>query len=330
MQFLYQHIILGGTFDHFHIGHKSLIKQAFLLGEKVTIGITQEDFIKNKILAQIIEPFHVRKQSVIDFLTETHVFSRSAILPINNIYGSTLKDKTIDAILVSKQTYKNALLINKKRKSLGFLEMKIITAPDVLADNNILITSERIRRGEINRKGYSYFSLFQTKKTLILPEALRDTLRIPFGKIYEEKNVGYIFSKQKPTLIISVGDVVTNVLFKSRIKPDISIIDLKTQRKTAILPFSQTLLQEKKFINNAGTIEENTVKVLQDYINQSITKHAYRTLIISGEEDLLALPAILFAPLSSLVLYGQRNVGIVAVWITEEKKEAVKKLLLQF
>jgi len=52
--------------------------------------------------------------------------------------------------------------------------------------------------------------------------------------------------------------------------------------------------------------------------------------VIDGEEDLLTLPAILLAPLSSLVLYGQWDRGAVMVEVTEEMKNQVKKLLERF
>jgi len=53
-------------------------------------------------------------------------------------------------------------------------------------------------------------------------------------------------------------------------------------------------------------------------------------LIIDGEEDLLTLPAILFAPLGSLVLYGHWQHGIIGVEITEEIKQAVKVIIGKF
>ena len=53
-------------------------------------------------------------------------------------------------------------------------------------------------------------------------------------------------------------------------------------------------------------------------------------MIVKGEEDLLALPAILFAPLNSVVLYGQIDLGVVMVEVTEEKKKGVEEILKKF
>ncbi|TET75859.1 MAG: DUF359 domain-containing protein, partial [Candidatus Heimdallarchaeota archaeon] len=48
---------------------------------------------------------------------------------------------------------------------------------------------------------------------------------------------------------------------------------------------------------------------------------------ISGEEDLLVLPAIYETPYNSKVLYGQPNEGLVVVTVTEEIKKKVKSLI---
>ena len=58
--------------------------------------------------------------------------------------------------------------------------------------------------------------------------------------------------------------------------------------------------------------------------------HVSSQIKIQGEEDLLALPAILLAPLGSVVIYGQKDLGVVVVEVTEEKKEEVKKIINLF
>lgn len=41
---LYQHTVLGGTFDRLHVAHKLLLSEASLRAtEKVTIGVTEEN-----------------------------------------------------------------------------------------------------------------------------------------------------------------------------------------------------------------------------------------------------------------------------------------------
>jgi len=50
-------------------------------------------------------------------------------------------------------------------------------------------------------------------------------------------------------------------------------------------------------------------------------------IVVDGEEDLATLPAILYAPLGSAVVYGQPNEGSVLVEVTPEKKKHVMDLM---
>ncbi|MDI6805914.1 MAG: DUF359 domain-containing protein, partial [Candidatus Bathyarchaeia archaeon] len=49
--------------------------------------------------------------------------------------------------------------------------------------------------------------------------------------------------------------------------------------------------------------------------------------IVDGEEDLLTLIAVLYAPQNSFVVYGQPYEGIVVVKVTPEKKAEVSEIL---
>jgi GTP-dependent dephospho-CoA kinase len=60
------------------------------------------------------------------------------------------------------------------------------------------------------------------------------------------------------------------------------------------------------------------------------THHTQQLIDVSGEEDLLAIPAILLAPLSSVVVYGQFDQGIVVAHVTEQNKKRVYDLFGKF
>jgi len=53
-------------------------------------------------------------------------------------------------------------------------------------------------------------------------------------------------------------------------------------------------------------------------------------LVVDGEEDLLALPAIIHAPRGSILYYGQPNKGLACVIVTNEKKHEALALLARF
>ena len=50
-------------------------------------------------------------------------------------------------------------------------------------------------------------------------------------------------------------------------------------------------------------------------------------VVVDGEEDLLTLVAVLYAPEGSFVVYGQPYQGIIVVKVTPEKKAEAKALL---
>ena len=84
------------------------------------------------------------------------------------------------------------------------------------------------------------------------------------------------------------------------------------------------------FKNQPGTIEPKVVRHIFNMIRSSLIHQVRKKIIIRGEEDLLAIPAILFAPIGTVVVYGQINRGVIVVIVTEEKKQHVQKLLLKF
>jgi hypothetical protein len=58
--------------------------------------------------------------------------------------------------------------------------------------------------------------------------------------------------------------------------------------------------------------------------------HTPVTILVDGEEDLAVIPLVIAAPLSSVVIYGQPNEGIVLRVIDEYAKTAARRLLSQF
>jgi len=332
------HIIIGGTFDRLHLGHKKIIDVAFKKGKLVTIGIAERFLFKNKLLSQTIEDYQTRKKNIISYLKKNNWQTRVKFIPIINFYGTTLTDKTIDSIIVSKATKKNAQLINQARKKINFLELKIIVIEDVLAEDKKLITSERIRLGEIDQNGNNYWQFVirnsQLKNNqLTLPENLREELRKPLGKVVKEikKSTLQRSATSKRSMIISIGDIVSIKLMEVGINPDIKIIDFKTKRE----PIKDQKLLIKNGLkitvkNDPGTINVQSFQVIKQAIDNHFKGVQIQTIVVDGEEDLLTLPAILLAPLNSLVFYGQMYRGAVMVEVTKDIKENVKEIIKKF
>lgn len=341
----YQHVVLGGTFDHLHKGHRAIINKAFSIGKKVTIGLATEKLYRKKFLSQIIESYPKRKKTLKEYVKNHLEDGRLKVSKISDIYGPLKTARNVEAIIVSKRTYPNALKINQLREKNKLPLLKIIIIDDVLADDGKLISSERIRTGEIDRNGKSYqFSPAVggiQKKHLIMPENLREELRKPIGKVF--KTVGAIFkSPKKPVMLIAVGDIIVNALIKSGIDPDVKIIDFRSRREPiedlhGLLitdshgyQWKSAINQRKSFLNQPGTINLKTAEIIKEKIKNALYKRKKSWILINGEEDLLALPSLLFAPLGSLVLYGHWQLGIIAVEVDEKIKDKVRNIVKKF
>ncbi len=139
-------VVLGGTFDNFHKGHKHLLREASSLGD-VKIGLTSDEMAE-RTKGVRVENFEVREKAVKDFLPEAEVEK------IEDPMGFAI-DEDFDYIMVSSETRTRAEMINEKRKEAGKEEMKIVEVDLVLAEDGDPISSTRIRNGEIDREGNS-------------------------------------------------------------------------------------------------------------------------------------------------------------------------------
>ena len=327
----WDNVVLGGTFDHFHKGHNALLTKALEIGKKITIGIATEELYKDKFLSETIEPFEIRKRSVEKFIKKYLIDGRIIdIISFSDIYGITLKEKNIDAIVVSKETFPNALKINEERKKIHFKPVQIVIVEDVLDENGKLISSERIRSGEINRSG-SVYHLSSNIHHLTMPESLRPILQKPLGKVLKNtEQLLQLINQSKYSLLIAVGDIIVDSLLQEKIDPDVKIIDFKSRRATINLKFKIQMSNQIQNTNSPGTINIKTSEIIKEKIRLALHEKDKSWIIVNGEEDLLTLSAILFAPLNSLVLYGHWKLGIIAVEVNEVTKDKVKRIIEKF
>lgn len=331
MDYRYQHAVVAGTFDRFHAGHRKLLIAAFGDSQRVTIGIATDRLYANKVLSDSIESYTIREHAVSEFLSKHDFSKRSLLIPIHDIYGNTLSDGEIDAVFVTENTLANAQKVNEARLKKNMKPLAIITIPYVLDDTGLAISSERIRKGEIDRDGNSYARLFKEKKEYTLHESEKEAFRRPIGSI-ETDSEQVIRSLKPGTMLITVGDIVSIAALQAGRMSDISIIDYKTRRRDVepghFAPFEK--IHKRRVLNPPGSITYEAVTKIREAISDFETTHAEQLIVVSGEEDLLAIPAILFSPLNTVVLYGQFDKGIVVVTISEQNKKHVQNLFRKF
>jgi len=331
MSYQFHLSVVGGTFDRFHAGHRKLLTTAFEQSENVTIGIATVELYENKKLALLIEEYNDREKAVVQFLSDNGFTDRSEIIQINDIYGTSIDSDSIDAIFVTESTKPNALKINEERDKRGFKSLEIITVPFVLGDDGEMISSARIRKGLIDREGKSYSKLFERQEVYVLPEEARDEMRHPIGPVYTDMHE-VISLLQPRTILIAVGDIVAASAQQAGRLAEINITDGKTRRQnlepTRANSFSE--MTRRTTENPAGTITQKAAKTIFAAISNYLTNHTEQLIDVNGEEDLLAIPAILLAPLSAVVIYGQFDRGIVVVDVTEHNKKRAQYLFGKF
>jgi len=162
-----------------------------------------------------------------------------------------------------------------------------------------------------------------------LSDKLRGILKRPIGYLVSGEEV---FNElHNIDIIISVGDHISASLIDQQMFPQLMIIDFKTKREP-ISDARQSLLKnlkdyDKNIISNPpGVLTKELMELMQSLCIR-ITQSEKIQLIIKGEEDLVALPAILYAPSNATIIYGMPYKGVVIVPATEEYKEKVRLIL---
>ncbi|WP_321420205.1 phosphopantetheine adenylyltransferase [uncultured Methanomethylovorans sp.] len=146
-------VVVGGTFECLHDGHRELLKKAFELADsgEVEIGLTSNEMANKR--PRKIPDYSIRKEKVIQYIQQIAEGQKYTIVELNEPYGKTLT-KNYDYIVVSPETYSVALKINKLRAEKNMKDIEIVKIDYVLAEDQMRISSTRIVLGEIDIHGH--------------------------------------------------------------------------------------------------------------------------------------------------------------------------------
>lgn len=192
--------IVGGTFDHVHLGHKLLLTATALALEPIqsadstrerllSVGVTKEELLVNKKYAEFLESWEERCQSTGSFLSAIIDFrptEKSApsiqrvsqrgpngkyiliklqpslvlkLVEISDMFGPTITEESISALIVSKETRSGGSAVNDERtkkgwKSLEVFEVDVLQSGEVPASETESLASKLsstdIRRRRMN------------------------------------------------------------------------------------------------------------------------------------------------------------------------------------
>lgn len=305
---------LGGTFDHFHKGHKHLIREAGRSCDHLLIGVSSEEMIRGtKVWPSELEPLTVRMRAVETYCQNQGYDCTISIL--SDQIGIAGKNRELQALFYTEDVISGAKAINQYRASKGMTELLLIEVKLLLKEDLRKISSELIRLGEISRTGQVYMRCFDRIRSL-LPQQ-KEVLSKPQGSIKQN-------DVQKSQLQVIVGDSTLEKFQKEGWPFNLAIIDGKKQR-SHYSPLSINSSQiDLIVVNPPGTI----TPMLANGLDLAL-KRKYTYVFVEGEEDLASLVLALISPLGTRIYYGQPKMGIVEMIVTEQLKQFLLKVVTQ-
>ncbi len=158
-----------------------------------------------------------------------------------------------------------------------------------------------------------------------LPENLRDSLKQPMGLLLRDSEAtkdNILKTIPKGAFLITVGDATTEKLIKFELVPSLQIVDSMEKRHKREPPLGRVKTVMKCY-NPAAEITDESINSIKNAFGQEPPVR----ILVYGEEDLLVLPAALYAPKNSVIMYGQPNEGLVIVTVTQEIREKAKEIM---
>jgi len=314
MQKPYNIIALGGTFDRLHAGHKQFITFAAALSQQLLIGVCSKQLTTYKQYASLIEPLQKRITTMQDFCSSNNL--NASVVAINDEYGPTTDDDSIDAIAVTEVTVKGANAINAKREQSHFPVLPVHICSLLKDQYGGIISSSRVRAGDISRSGDVYRDALLT--TITISDQARSFLAKQHGSIVDKPKNGH------PVYV--VGDASLDTFISNNWQYNLGVYDGKTQRQPYVSKQLEGINPDYTVKNLPGEISQALSKSVID-VMPSMKANNMLHIKVDGEEDLATPLLILTLPLESLIYYGQPGKGMVELPVTESLKQEVYSLL---
>ncbi|KAE8574664.1 hypothetical protein XENTR_v10003524 [Xenopus tropicalis] len=122
----YSDVVVGGTFDRLHNAHKILLSVCCLLAEtRLLVGMADKELLESKVLKELIEPYEQRVEKLSQFLVDVKPSLLYDVVPICDPYGPSITDPDLKCIVVSEETQRGGLAVNRKRQENELSELAV-------------------------------------------------------------------------------------------------------------------------------------------------------------------------------------------------------------
>jgi uncharacterized protein (UPF0218 family) len=148
---------------------------------------------------------------------------------------------------------------------------------------------------------------------------MRSELKEPMGEVSTEVEKDRLTGR-----VIAVGDMVTYHLLEAGVRPDVAVVDGRTEREEV----DEEVIERWKEVRVAARVENEPGTVSEGLVGALGKAYEKGGLVeVDGEEDLAVLPAVALASDGDTVVYGQPGEGMVYVEVDEEAQRYVLELL---